>query len=256
MQTEQYRGPITNRGLTSTLNQRDGYPTLGNIDLLGLTLLELKGKKILDVGMGGGRTLKHALELGLDCHGLDILPLIDTESLDSPKRNTVLEQQFAYEETRSLYPSRVKAVNFCTTTIPYNYDEFDIVFSAVALPDYSRTTQEAELAILNMICLAKEKVAFHCGWNPGINYLGNVVLGTTPGLFQFEMKKFLDHLIKIAGIQYDIILPDGSDSNPLTTNLHINTQGKNRVELQKIYESHLGDPIPKLSSSHPPLVTV
>lgn len=259
MQTEQYRGPITNRGLTTSLSMRDGCGTIGNVDLLGLDLPELVGKKILDVGMGGGRTLKHALELGLDCYGVDILPLIDTTSLDPAKKNVVIEQLAAYSEVQREFPSRVKAANFCSTDIPYTYDEFDVVFSAVALPDYARSTEEAEIAILNMICLAKEHVDFHCGWNPNVNHLGYVTLGTMPGLFQFEMKKFLDKLETLIGIQYILDIPTKEDANQLTTNIHLNTKNKRFTSLQTLYmeymtSSELIDH--PLSSSHSPLVAV
>jgi len=236
MYTEQYRGPITNRGLIKALNIRDGSPCMGNLDFLGLRLSDLIGKKILDVGMGGGKTLDHALELGLNFFGLDILPLIDPTPLEPMKRTAVLTQRAEYERVRNKYPDRVQAVNFCSAEVPYSSDEFDIVLSAVALPDYARSSKEAIYSILNMIKLAREKVVFHCGWNPDIDFSGGVILGNLPVLFRFGMKDFLEDLKSTTGITYALHKSNLPDLNPLLTNLTIDTRQKDTVALQAMFE--------------------
>lgn len=235
MQLEKYRGPITNRGLTTSFNRRDGIDSMGNLELLRLTLPELVGKKILNVGIGGGKALEHALELGLDCYGLDILPSIDVTGLDLMKRAVVEEQLHEFERVRALYPERVKAVDFCASEIPYTANEFDVVFSAVALPDYARSEREAALSILNMMKLAQEKVIFHCGWNPIVSQSGLVTLGTVPGLFMFRMKDFLDGVASKTGISYDLIPSPDSRTNSLTSILTIHTTDKDNQALQLAY---------------------
>jgi len=235
MQFEKYRGPITNRGLTTLFNRRDGIDSIGNLEFLHLTLPELYGKKLLNVGIGGGKALEHALELGLDCCGLDIVPLIDTSDLPLDRKSTVEEQVGEFERVRSLYPERVKAVDFCTSHIPYGPNEFDVVFSAVALPDYARTEREASISLLNMMNLAGEQVVFHCGWNPSISENGLVALGNVPGLFIYRMKDFLDGVGAQTGITYKLISPPNSQTS-LTTILSINTHDKDNQAFQAIYD--------------------
>lgn len=237
MQIEKYRGPITNRGFTTLYNKRDGIDSEGNLEFLKLTLPELDGKRLLNVGIGGGKALEHALELGLDCHGLDIVPLIDTSHLTPERKSVVDVQAKEFERVRSLYPERVKAVDFCTPIIPYSTNEFDIVFSAVALPDYARTEKEASISLLNMIRLAAEKVVFHCGWNPSISENGLVALGSVPSLFTYRMKDFIDRVVAQAGITYKIDPPVNPQTS-LTTIISICTNDKDSQALQAIYDEY------------------
>lgn len=236
MQLEKYRGPITNRGLTTSFNRRDGIDSMGNLELLRLTLPELEGKKLLNVGMGGGKALEHALELGLDCCGLDIVSLIDTSNLTPERKSIVEEQAGEFERVRSLYPGRVKSVDFCTSCIPYVPNEFDIVFSAVALPDYARSEREASISILNMIKLAAKKVVFHCGWNPSISESGLVALGNVPGLFTYRMKDFMDGVATQTGIFYELMPSLNPQTSTLTTVISIYTHDKDNQALQAVYD--------------------
>lgn len=235
MQLEQYRGPITNRGLTTALNRRDGTNIVGNLDMLGIGLPELVGKKILNVGIGGGKAVEHALECGLNCFGIDILPLIDITGLDAMKKAVVTEQMAEYTKVQQRFPERIRAANFCRQDIPYDTDEFDVVFSAVALPEQARTPTEAAISILNMVKVAKEKVVFHCGWNPSITEAGIVTLGIYPWVFNFGMKAFVEGMTARTGVSYELSPVAPTDLNTLVTTLTLHTVNKDAQALQSLF---------------------
>lgn len=239
MQLEQYRGPITNRGLTTELNRRDGMDVVGNLDLLGIRLPDLFGKKILNVGIGGGRAVEHALECGLDCFGLDIVPLIDVEGLDLKRRAIVAEQMQEFVTLQKRYPDRIQTANFCSKEIPYKPDEFDVVYSAVALPEQARTPTEAALSILNMVKVAKEKVLFHCGWNPEVTAAGIITLGNYPHLFNFRMKEFIENISARTGISYALSPVQQSDPHALVSTLTIHTGTKDVEALLSLYDEFI-----------------
>lgn len=201
---ENYRGLATDRGLSSQLNRRDGYPGRGVFEILSIGMDDLAGKRVLDVGVGGGRALEHAMEVGLDYHGVDILPLVDANNLAENKRQNVLEMQRRFLDTSEKFPGRLTAADFCTESIPFEDNSFDVVLSAKALPGYARDPNEARLAINNMIRLAREKVIINGGWNEKSNPSGLVYLGGGGGeLFAFRMKEYLDSLSE-RGITYQL----------------------------------------------------
>src|SRR3989344_8473445 len=72
----EFRGAITDRGLTTALTRESGYEGAGIVEILGLRLEDLQGKKVLNVGVGAGRSLEQALKLGMDHYAVDIAPYI------------------------------------------------------------------------------------------------------------------------------------------------------------------------------------
>lgn len=221
---EEYRGLSTDRGLTLLLNREDGYPGLGSLDMLGLAFRDLQGK-VLDVGVGGGRSLRQAVERGIDYYGVDILPLLDAASIPSIRQVNILEMQRRFLKTASMYPNRMSAADFCLPSIPFAENSFDVVLSAGGLPGYARNAQEAIISVTNMLNLSRQKVAIHGGWDASNNASGTIRLGTAAlgGQFSFNMKGFVERL-RAYGISY--VIASGIGPGGRLMNLHFDTSKK------------------------------
>jgi len=87
------------------------------IETTGLNLQDLKGKKILEVGVGSGRLLSVALKYGADCYGVDYSSSV----------------YVAYDELRKLgfedFESRCHVARGDLFHLPFRRDYFDIIFS-------------------------------------------------------------------------------------------------------------------------------
>jgi SAM-dependent methyltransferase len=201
---DNYRGLITDRGLTRDLNRKDGVLAIGSLDMLGLTLADVEGHKVLDVGIGGGRSLRQAMELGLDYSGIDILPLIDADQLASRiQQANVKTRQAELAAVVAKYPDRFRAADFANDEPPWPPNSFDMVISAGALPGYSRDAREVVHSLLNMITLARERVVCGNGWFEETNPDGIINLGRAELAFRFRMKDFLESLAEY-GINYSL----------------------------------------------------
>jgi SAM-dependent methyltransferase len=196
-----YRGMVTDRGLTRELNRKDGEFAVGSLDLLGLTLADLENHRTLDVGVGGGRSLRQAQELGFDYQGADLLPLIDAEQLTNELyRFNVKAMQARLAAVVARYPDRFKVADFAGAELPYPPNSFDLVISAGALPDYAQDGREVVQALLNMIKVSRNQVVCPGGWFAD-NPKGIVRLGRSDKVFSFAMKDFLEALADY-GIAY------------------------------------------------------
>lgn len=228
-ESQEYRGLVTNRGLTRELNIRDRKPAVGSLDMLGLSIDEIVGKKVLDVGVGGGQSLIHAMELGIDYHAVDILPEIDTSSTDSLLgRINVQSMQKKLASVMEKYPDRVKVADFCKENPPYDESSFDVVMSAGSLPGYARSGQEVIRSILNMVKVAKEKAIFSYGWNKIKNPQGIVTFDKGKSGFKFRMKEFLD-ILGECGVSYNLRseASSSSESDRSMISIHLDVKNKN-----------------------------
>lgn len=232
-----HRGMVTDRGLTWGLNMRDGHPAIGSLDMLGLTPKDLVGLRVLDVGPGGGRSLRQARELEIDYYGADVLPVIDPSLIEKPaQRANVLKMQPRFKAEAAEHPGRLIAADFAKNPAPYPDDFFDLVISAGALPGYARDATEAVRSLVNMIRVSRKRVVCGDGWLEQSNPKGIVKLGAGPHAFGFAMKAFLDSL-KEYGITYRL-LPDidtqrGKRRNPAFMNLDLDVSQKDSAKLAK-----------------------
>lgn len=228
-----YRGLSTNRGLTREFNLQEDYPGQNLLELLGLSLKDIGGLRVLEVGMGGGRALVQAHKFGVaEYHGLDLLPLIDLNQLTDAQRASVEEDQASFAAVAAQYPDYVKVVDFANDEPPYPPDYFDIVISCLALPTYAQNGDEVIRSILNMARVSRARVVCSGAWwkrferhNPS----GIVSCGRPDGRrFYFPMKRFIDALAP-CGISYRL-LPEISSDSPLA-NLDLNVSKKDRAKL-------------------------
>lgn len=105
-----YRGLMMNRGARP--GEEDEFLEPGVLECLGLTFEELRGKKVLDVCTGGGKTVEEAREAGIKMYGVDIAPAIDInkekssqieDGNDFARRNVKKTQRELLKVTRQ-YP--------------------------------------------------------------------------------------------------------------------------------------------------------
>ena len=221
------RGASTDRGLTREFNTREGRQRDGVLELIGVGIEEIKGKRVLDVGVGGGSEVRQALEIGLDWYGTDILPLVDATSLTGVRKANVEEMQRRFLALQKAYPGRFEAADFCSLRIPFHEDEFDIVLSVGALPGYAQTPREAMISLFNMIFVARERVVVNRGWNSDSNANGEVNLGTDESRFRFPMRDFLESLSE-AGIKYTL------RKGKADYIIDIDTKGKKSDEINRL----------------------
>jgi len=92
-----------------------------------------------------------------------------------------------------------------TVALPFKNNSFDLVFSHVGLPGYSRSPKELAISLLEMIRVAKERVVitgkkFKEGDTEGVDEFGTGRRG-----FKMAYKRFLDFLVKNYGIKYKVI---------------------------------------------------
>jgi hypothetical protein len=140
------RGWITENGLA------DSHGTLAS---LGLTIEDIRDKKTLEVGTGGGKSFEEAItHFGLDYYGVDVLPGV---SLYDPEW---VEMQNRLMRRIAQYTERFQTADACVR-IPHVDSSMDVVLSAKALPGYARSSKEYVTSVLEMIRVSKGLVAFN-----------------------------------------------------------------------------------------------
>lgn len=201
---DDYRGIMTNRGVLKEVGAVGN--TIGGVfDKLGLTIKELRGKKILDVGTGGGRTVDEARRFGLNVVGVDIAPIINTtgpgSDFDKSNVNSITD---SLKEVAKTHKDSIVGSD-ATVALPFRDMSFDIVFSHLGLPGYARNPREFAISILEMIRVAKQRVVisgreFHESDAEGVHQVG-----PEKNDFRIAYKKFLDLLENDYGLRVNII---------------------------------------------------
>lgn len=216
---KEYRGVMTNtRGIRTTIS-KDGQINPGVYDSLVLPINELIGKKILDVGVGGGKSLEESRRSGLDVIGVEIAPTISVENDEDVDpihkvdiKNVVLNTQNDLANIAEKYPGSIIGAD-ATVALPFSDDSFDIVLSNLALPGYARNPKEVATSLLEMIRIAKERVVITGTDFKEEDKEGIASFGSRPS-FQMAYKEFLNYLTEKLGITYKVIPPTPDRANP------------------------------------------
>lgn len=190
--------PLENdRYLQSLLiNNIDYDDQLGELDYLGIMPSELTGR-VLDVGIGGGRSLQQGVQNNIDIYGLDIALIANIGTL-TPGARTQLRQRLARENLtriKSDYPERFIEAD-ATQHIPFPDNDFDTVIACLSLPIYARNLSEAKRSILEMIRVSKSKVVFASGYSqiPKASEMARYGVGVRDNIFEFCLVDFLKSL--------------------------------------------------------------
>ncbi|GEM_PF-6925510 len=201
---EQIRGFSSNRGIKREIDV-DGRITGGVFDKLGLSINELQGKKLLDVGTGGGRTIKEARDLGLDITGIDIVPAISLESEDKyGDRERVETTQAKLKSVAKEYPGSIIGAD-AAVVLPFRDNAFDIAFSHQGIPYYARNPKELAISLLEMVRVSKERVVITGEEFEDDDPEGITQFGTRETEFEMAYKRFLSFLVNNYGIEYKVI---------------------------------------------------
>ncbi len=184
---DEVRGVATNKGL---INENEGW-RIGNLERLGLTLKKLEGKKILDVAIGGGNSIKEGVQLGLDIYGVDIIPALSLENKNEDEKLMIERRQRQLRSLASTTENRILAVD-AGEALPFPDDYFDVSMSGHGLPGYARNPTEAVTSILEMIRVTKEEVVFNANWDEK----GLAELGSGKFEFSFPMLRFVEELME------------------------------------------------------------
>lgn len=211
---------VTEKGLTP-----DHWS--GELELLSLSLEDIRGKKTLDVGVGGGRALEQALQNGFDYYGIDVAPAAQQNKF-RPVMSAVREQVALDNLKRVIgkYPDKLVVAD-AARYIPFPNNSFDIVLACISLPNYARNPQEVVNSILEMIRVSKEKVVFTTNFSDisEIDELQRQGIGMNK--FNFGLRKFLDALAEY-GITYEFKqFDDQSQPETKIVSAHLNVSGKN-----------------------------
>lgn len=223
MERTESKGLATDRPLVDYDSINFVGKDYGALKIVGLRLEDLQGKKILDVGTGGGASFAQAInEFHLDYYALDILPAVNMRLISRRKGALLQEMQNKLLSIVVNHPDRFKTAD-ATKRIPYQDNTFDVVMSCLALPDYAQNAKEAIVSLYEMMRVSRELVACTSGWDPQKNPKGILSLGDLEP-FQFSMKMFLDDL-SFYGISYTV------DEHPIIKGkefffLHIDTRLK------------------------------
>lgn len=228
-----FRGIVRNRGLTSELNLQEEVKGRGILELLGMQIEDIAEKRVLDVGVGGGRALHQARKASIDYYAVDILPVVDPATAPSDVAREITGQmQIELTRIAQEYPGRVFAVD-ATQRFPFRDNEFDVALSAVSMPNYARSPEGAIMSMLEMVRVSREKVVFCKAWHED-NAYGLVSIGIEPYQFNFELKRFLE-LLGGFGINYSI-----SDSHRIERvfrGTHLDLGNKNQKLLNSQQEA-------------------
>lgn len=190
------RGVSSNRPLIGE-SEKDSW-ILGELDMWEMKIDHFVNKRVLSVGVGGGRDVEQGLEMGLDIYGVDVLPIFNKKTSIDP---FIQEGMNEYRARRlkavgAKYPGRILASD-AGQALPFADDSFDIVYSYCGMPGYSRTNKEAVVSILEMLRVAKTEVIFS----------GNISDKADMGIQRwnhfFPMKSFLVELNISTGITYE-----------------------------------------------------
>jgi len=200
-----YRGYVSNRLLTTSRPfSGDGFlkklakigllydePVGGELEYLGMKVEELLPGRVLDVGIGGGRSLQQALQLCIDMYAVD-LALRARGGGTHPGVQTQAREQIALENLQAIrdeYPQRFMEAD-AAQRIPFADDYFETVIACMSLPNYARNPKEAVTSILEMIRVAQGRVIFTFPYHviPERDLLG--VVGIADHKFNFRLALF------------------------------------------------------------------
>lgn len=211
-----YRGYVSNRILT-TARPLSGDEFLkklakiglsydeavgGELEYLDMKVEELSPGRVLDVGIGGGRSLLQALQLGIDIYAID-LALRARVGGTHPGATTQAREQIALENLQAVkdeYPQRFVEAD-ATQRIPFADDYFKTVIACMSLPHYARNSREAVTSILEMIRVARGRVVFTSPYPaiPEHDLLAEIGIGRNR--FNFRLAGFL-HALEAYGINF------------------------------------------------------
>ncbi len=214
------------------------------LEILGISLEDLRGKRILEVGIGGGQAFEqaqvHAKKFGWQYFGVDIAHLRGAVGFGLVQQR----QQLAIsnlEEVIDSYPNHFRAAD-ATKEIPCLDDAVDVCLSCLALPAYARHQAEAINSILEMIRVAKEQVVFTIGSRPIDDDNRMVEFGITDernGFKRFEMdlQSLFDEL-ELCGIKINFTETDFGRASHVVS-AHLDVSSKERVALDVLRQKYL-----------------
>jgi len=190
-----YKGTPTNRHL-----EDKGFGTLDNLSLRSSDLLK---KKVLDIGIGGGRAVEEAVGIGIDVIGFDILSTYTSIDIEKIAQYAVRDARLVRENLRKLKAvakrTRRIVAGDATKTLPFVNNAFDFTISCFGLPEYSKTETQAKNSINEMIRVSREKVVF----TRGTFRNDKAIYGIEPSNFEFDLLAYLDSLGE-KGITYEL----------------------------------------------------
>ena len=246
-----YRGYVSNRLLTTSRPfSGDGFlkklakiglsydePVGGELEYLGMKVEELLPGRVLDVGIGGGRSLQQALQLGIDMYAVD-LALRARVGGTHPGARTQAREQIALENLQAIrdeYPQRFVEAD-AAQRIPFADDYFETVIACMSLPNYARNPKEAVTSILEMIRVAQRRVVFISPYHaiPESDLSGGV--GIAANKFNFRLAAFI-HALE----QYGINLSwkqvpnksDYSDGDIVSAHLDVSKKDQERLNSER-----------------------
>ena len=248
-----YRGYMTNRLFTTQLGRVPGddfeerlkevglsdfEPIGGELEWLGMSIDEV-GHEVLDIGIGGGRSLEQGLVAGFDMYGIEI-GLKARRGLSGSGLMRLRQQEVRryLEKVMRANPGRVWEVD-ATKRIPQRDNTFDTVLACLSLPDYARDERELVTAILEMIRLSRERVAFTAGYSdePSLEDMGRYGVGNSK--FQFPMAQFLKDL-EYFGLEHEwrVVHDPSERAEGDIVSAHLFTNAKNQTDLD-VYRDYI-----------------
>lgn len=238
------------------------------LDHVGLSIEDLRDKKTLDVGIGGGLALSEARKLGLDYYGVDLLPVKEQEyelesydaykEFDEPTRREEMKRKLLRRAESN--PSRVIVAD-AQIALPFSEDSFDVVLANKSALLYARTAEQVKRAIIEMIRVSKGIVATSESFNNDGKFVNlysrnpygpelMAEFGKKDESFNLNLKEFLDTL-RECGISYQRgwddpeyaqLIAEGLWQKPYTHWLHIDTSKKDDAKFYQIAKQLLDDP--------------
>ncbi len=238
----------TNRGLCWETDHRMKMElrmrepvNFGVLDILGLGVVNIINKKVLDIGVGGGRALEQARMLRIDYYGIEVIPGIDfkPQPLDKWDDGDRLGQ---LRFLATIHPGRIVCAD-AGEALPFRDDSFDTVLSCIAIPEYLRYPEQVTTSILEMIRVSAGRVVFSQGETE--KYRSSRGLRDTEvfnhsfglpstGTFYYSIANLLGYLGRY-GITYSIrgSLVQKPDHTPLFTNYNIVTENKRSEDFER-----------------------
>lgn len=200
------RGVPTNRGIRTDEHSMPGGSVM---ELLGLSTDELIGKKILDVGTGGGRAVEESRDIGLDVTGIEFVAGVSLKDEDQFDDSELIRR--ARRELKGVaekYPSSIIGAD-AAGGLPFKDNSFDVVYSNLALPGSARNPTELAISLLEMIRVAKERVVITDDTDNDEDMEGVTLIGIGDNQFRMAYRGFLDFLVKSYGVKLRIIPKTG-----------------------------------------------
>ncbi len=238
---------VSNRSLSQDLKPTSGeYTRDGTVlEILGISLDDLRDKKILEVGIGGGMAFEqaqvHAKEFGWQYFGVDLAHLRGAVGFGIAAQRRQLIAIGDLQSVIDIYPDHFRAAD-ATKEIPLPDDAVDICFSCLALPAYARHQAEAINSILEMIRVAREKVVFTIGTHSVDREHRIVEFGITDErneLRKFEMDlQSLFEELELARIEISFTETDFGNASHVVS-AHLDVSSKDTAALDGLRQKHL-----------------